>query len=336
MILSLIPAALALSSDDTDAQKTAQISVETKTRSATIPPTRATNFNHADPAAIQYRGKIYSYATDGAKSVPKIPVIVADSATGPYQRLGRSLERIPWANNDVGVMGPHVVHRGGTTFHMYFTARPAGGADEQRCIGAAVSTRGPAGPFVPRPHPLVCDRAHRGAIAPSYFKDPRTGRQYLLYKTNGPNAIRRVYLQGLGPAGLGTVGERTLLGKRSWNYENPQLMYSAGKYFLFASVDLYRTTTYRTTVNWSRKLRGPYPASRARALLTRNNTRIAGPGSAELVKLANGQTVAFFHGWRNDGGGCTSPRFLYVATIRWGANRDNPRLASPRRGGAHC
>ncbi|MGH3737358.1 MAG: glycoside hydrolase family 43 protein [Micromonosporaceae bacterium] len=300
---------------------------------AALPPTKVTDFNHADPAVVQHDGTIYSYATDGSSDVRKIPVISANSPTGPYQRLGKSLDAIPWSDGG-SVMGPHVWHRGGSTFHMYFTARPRGGGD--RCIGVATSTTGPTGPFRPSDNPLACDPEHNGAIDPSFFTDPGTGRNYLLYKTNGPNGIRRIWLQGLGPEGLAKQGGRTLLGARSFNYENLQLIHQAGRYFLFTSRDLYQTPDYKTTVNWSTNVAGPYPMDRAQAIMTRYNTSVAGPGGAELIRLASGQWVAFFHGWRQDGGGCDPPRFLYVATIVWGAAGDDPHLAAPNPGDAHC
>ncbi|MGH3658255.1 MAG: hypothetical protein ACRDUA_16500, partial [Micromonosporaceae bacterium] len=99
---------------------------------AALQPTRVTDFKHADPAVIQHDGMIYSYATDGSSDVRKIPVIRASSPTGPYTRRGKALNAIPWSNGG-SVMGPHVWRRGGTRFHMYFTAYPRGGGD--RCIG---------------------------------------------------------------------------------------------------------------------------------------------------------------------------------------------------------
>ncbi len=301
---------------------------------AATPPTKVTNFNHADPAAIQHNGVIYSYATDGTTGGRKIPTITATSPLGPYTQVGKTLNAIPWADGGP-VMGPHVVHKGGSRFHMYFTTGQATHPD--KCIGVAVSLDGPLGPFVPRDNPLACDNDHNGAIAPSFFNDPRTGRNYLLYKTNGPNAIRRVWLQGLGPDGLAKDGSgRTLLGERDFNYENPQIIFSAGKYFLFMSRDGYETADYKTTVNWSSNVDGPYPADRAHAIMTRENTHVAGPGSAELLKLDTGEWMAFFHGWIQDGAGCDPPRFLYVATIAWGPANDNPHLAAPRNLGAGC
>jgi arabinan endo-1,5-alpha-L-arabinosidase len=301
---------------------------------AAVGPQQVTDFDHADPAAIQHGGQIYSYATDGSSDTRRIRVIRADTAGGPYTQLGKALDQVPWATGDHAVMGPHVVHRGGSRFLMYFTTNPENGT--QKCVGAAVSTSGPAGPFVPRANPLVCDEAQHGAIAPSYFHDPRTGNHYLLYKTNGPNAIRRIYLQGLTADGLSLSGGRTLLGERDFNYENPQIMYRQGKYFLFMSRNLYQSVDYKTTVNWADNVAGPYPASRAHDLLNKENTSVAGPASAELVTLADGRTMAFFHGWRQNGGACDSPRYLYIATITWGSAGDDPRLEQPNPGDAHC
>lgn len=299
-----------------------------------VAPRKVTDFDHADPAAIEYGGKIYSYATDGSNDIRRIRVIRADYPAGPYTQLGKALDRVPWAKGDTAVMGPHVVHRGGDRFLMYFTTNPMSGTE--KCVGAAVSTKGPAGPFVPLAKPLICDEAQHGAIAPSYFHDPRTDKHYLLYKTNGPNAIRRIYLQGLTANGLSISGNRTLLGERDFNYENPQIVHRQGKYFLFMSRNLFQTADYKTTVNWANNVTGPYPVDRAHDLITKENTSVAGPASAELVMLADGRTMAFFHGWRQDGGACDSSRYLYIATITWGTTGDDPRLEQPRPGDAHC
>ncbi|MGH8881918.1 MAG: family 43 glycosylhydrolase, partial [Stackebrandtia sp.] len=185
VLLGLTSAAMGTSGDTSGEDVGAQ---------AALQPTKITDFNHADPSTIEWNGKFYSYATDGTKDVRKIPTIRADTLLGTYTRRGKSLDHIPWANGGP-VMGPHVVHKGGTRFHMYFAARQKGGSETPRCIGVAVSLNGPEGPFVPRKEPLACDNAHNGAIAPSFFHDPRTGRNYLLYKTNGPNAIRRAWIQ---------------------------------------------------------------------------------------------------------------------------------------------
>ncbi len=337
LVLGVMPAASAAPSE------TGGVSSEAEVTPMEIPPTKVTEFNHADPTAIQYNGKIYSYATDGS-SVPatctlrcRIRVIVADSGSplGPYLRRGKVLSKIPWSNGSP-VMGPHVVHKGGTRFHMYFAARKKGTGEPPRCIGVAVSLNGPRGPFVPRESHLACDDAHNGAIAPDLFRDPATGKNYLLYKTNGPDAVRRAWIQGLGPDGLAKDGNpRTLLGARNVNYENPQMIRSGGKYFLFMSRNGYRTVKYNTTVNWSTSPRGPFPADRARTLMSRFNTSVAGPASAEIVEV-NGVSIIFFHGWNQNGGGCNKPRFMYVARIVWGANLDNPHLAVPNTGNATC
>ncbi|WP_010312061.1 family 43 glycosylhydrolase [Saccharopolyspora spinosa] len=153
---------------------------------------------------------------------------------------------------------------------------------------------------------------------------------------NGPNAIRRIYLRGLTADGLSISGDRTLLGERDFKHENPQIIYQKGKYFLFMSRDEYRSAEYATTVNWADRVTGPYPASRAHNLLTKENTSIAGPASAELVRLADGRTVAFCHGWRQNGGECDAPRYRYAATITWGAEGDDTRLEEPHPGEVHC
>ncbi|KAK3994723.1 glycosyl hydrolase [Cladorrhinum sp. PSN332] len=68
---------------------------------------------------------------------------------------------------------------------MYYSAQLPGNSSAFHCIGAAVSTASILGPYKPLPSPLACPLSRGGAIDPSGFLDPVTGRRYLVYKVDG-------------------------------------------------------------------------------------------------------------------------------------------------------
>jgi hypothetical protein len=166
---------------------------------------------------------------------------------------------------------------------LYFAAvRGSPQQESLRCVGAAVSTTGPAGPFVPQDQPILCAPNLGGAI----------------------------------------------------DIENPELVYSGQRYFLFVSRDLYRTSDYKTSVLVSTKVDSGY--ANERAVLTAQNTNVSGPGGADILRTGDGRTIAFHHGWIDQNGRCDGYRPMYVSELAWDVNGRLPHLAQPTPGNPTC
>jgi beta-xylosidase len=306
-----------------------------------IPPTRVTEQAHADPTVVEIGGEFWSYATyccvPGADG-RKVAARRAASVEGPYEYAGNALTAIPWVSNDFAIYAPDVHYFSDSRIVLYFAAVPGNPAQEgNRCIGAAISTSGPAGPFVPQAQPILCAPNLGGAIDPSYFRDPVSGRTFLLYKTNSDpsdSRIRRIWLQEMSADGLRPVGTRLKLAERTTNIENPELVYSGQRYFLFVSRDLYRTSNYKTSVLVSVQVGSGY--ANERAVLTAQNTNVSGPGGADVLRTSDGRTIAYHHGWIGLDGRCDGYRPMYVSELAWDVNGRLPHLAQPTPGNPSC
>lgn len=308
---------------------------------AAVPPTQVLpdSVSLADPTVVDLNGQFWAFGTNTGRSGARIPMYRADNMTGPYTYLGKAVDNIPWARGDTQVFAPDVRHTGGNRVLLYFAATPATYApgDNRKCIGVAISTNGPGGPFVAQPNPLRCAPRRGGAIDPAYFQDQSTGRVYVLYKTNHAldqpgNTLRQLWAQPVNDNGLGQAGEAILLAGSQTNIEHPHLMRTNGKYLLFHSRDLYRTYQYRTSVMESSSLGGPY--TNLRPVITTENSKAAGPGGADIVYVEENNVgwVAFFHGWVKQGSNCYVRRPMWVAELAFGADGLTPRLAQPGSG----
>lgn len=308
-----------------------------------IPPTRVTQEGHADPTVAEIDGEFWTYATyccEPAADGFKVAIRKASSIEGPYEFVDWALAPIPWARTNSAIFAPDVHRVEGSRVLLYFAATPSTNPpdDPTKCVGVAISTTGPAGPFVPEEQPISCDPERAGIIDPSYFEDPVSGKPYLLYKTNGiprpDGAIRRIWLQEMTPDGLGKVGAPVQLAERNTNMEHPELVYSGERYFLFVSRDLYRTSDYKTSALVSVRVDSGY--ANERAVLTSQNTNVSGPGGADILRTSDGRTIAYHHGWIERDGQCDGYRPMYVSELAWDANDRLPHLAVPTPGDPRC
>ena len=85
---------------------------------------------------------------------------------------------------------------------VFFTG---GGKNERLSSGVAVAqTQDPFGPYKDIGNPLISSPLSLGgAIDPHYFKDPVTGRDYLLWKSDKPLSLQPslIYIRELHPSG---------------------------------------------------------------------------------------------------------------------------------------
>jgi alpha-L-arabinofuranosidase len=305
---------------------------------AAIAPTQVLpdSVSLADPTVVDFGGRFWAYGTNNPGTGGKIPMYVADDLTGPYSYQGKAIANIGWAKPDSAVFAPDIRHTGGNRFLLYFAATPTWYDNDQKCVGVAVSTAGPGGPFAARPEPLRCVPERGGTIDPSYFLAP-SGQTYVLYKTNHAlnnpgDPLRELWAIPVSADGLSVTGEPTHLLGRRHNIEHPQLLYQNNTYLLFFSRDLYRSYEYKTSVMRSPTLSGTYTGERA--VITTQNSKAAGPGGADVVYVEENDVgwVAFFHGWVKEGSNCYVRRPMWLAELTFGADGLTPALAAPGSG----
>jgi len=171
--------------------------------------------NFPDPAILQHEGTWYAYATNNAAGVLDQPLnissqrnvtisnvqlatsqdfvtwTVQDPTNDPLPRLGAwakyaQTEGPVTTNHSANVWAPEVLKRPSDgLFVMYYSAATKD-ANRSHCVGAAVSDKGPAGPYTPVDTPITCPIAQGGAIDPAAFVDV-DGSIYVMWKVDGNN-----------------------------------------------------------------------------------------------------------------------------------------------------
>lgn len=290
---------------------------------ASPPPlTRVTPLLHrdkfADPSVASFSRGFVAVSTGYLA-----PRAVSRSPRGPWRPVRRALLDLPrWARSDQ-IWAPDLVQaRHG--WLLYYAAVAHG---KRRCIGVAAA-KNVLGTFHPLgKHPLVCPP--QGAIDPSGFRRSRGGR-YLLFKTQGnPTSIRVLRLSRDGRRRGRHAHARILLRSRH-TIENPVLVRHRNHLVLFTSEGYFGSCDYRTTWRRTRHLFG-WRHARPHPLLRRRNTRICGPGGADLLTAGRSAPVVYFHGWTCGHGRRPCPhrfrlgrtrrpwarRVLYAAHLRW-------------------
>ncbi|KAI1609488.1 glycosyl hydrolase [Exophiala viscosa] len=224
----------------------------------------AISTNFPDPTlALAPNGIWYAFSTQSGH----INIQLASSPDFEQWTLRAEYDALPvlpgWARlpPDAGVWAPDVNQRPDGTWVMYFAA--VGTTHPRKhCIGAAVSPN-VTGPYTPLQTTLVCDLPGGGNIDPNLFQDPITGKDYLVYKTDG-NAIGHgeacsngvdpivptpLHLQLLNSTDLVTpIGDPIYLFSNSAldgpNIERPCILYQDSTYFVIYNSQCYTDLTY--------------------------------------------------------------------------------------------
>ncbi|NIK60527.1 family 43 glycosylhydrolase [Kribbella shirazensis] len=282
----------------------------------------------ADPGVVQVGSEFYAFATGALTRA-----LHGESERGPWQLLGTGLTRRPeWSVAD-GMWAPDAVHVSGDRWVLYYAARVSGLGPNQRCIGTAISTTGPAGPYDPgNLPPIACPK---GATWPDGvtpliasdqpdtgdldgFIDPvpfqaSDGRRYVIFKKQRPpvTILRIVEVQAdwLTPVAPSSV----IVTRTDGQIENAVMVERAGRFYLFASWDNWANCDYRTvwltsgspTAGFTFPEGFPDRTSVAGGTLMKSSDNgVCGPGGADMVVNAGtggdaDDTVMqmFFHGW---------------------------------------
>ena len=162
------------------------------TFSTSLPPLLPVDF--PDPSIIYSPQNRTWYAFSTSTRTKNIQVASSPSSPwGPWTLL-ESVDPLPdpggwtagpfsqtWAPSIVSI--PHATAND-TKYVLYYAAQLPSNSSAFHCVGAATSST-ILGPYVPLPSPLACPLSRGGAIDPSGFLDPATGKRYLLYKVDG-------------------------------------------------------------------------------------------------------------------------------------------------------
>jgi hypothetical protein len=194
--------------------------------------------------------------------------------------------------------------------------------DRDSCIGLATATD-PVGPYTPEPQPLACNPGSRtGAIDPDFFTDPRTGRQYLLWKDNGVRGVRPPYLvmRRLDAAGTawapGSRPRPLITQTLPWEddlVENASMLYARGHYVLLYSAGHYTTAGYQIGYALCSSPVGGCVKHPVPLLVT--SGRIAGPGTPDAFRDARGRVRMAYSAWTAGLVGDASGRHTFIATL---------------------
>lgn len=284
-------------------------------------PTRAWRFNPADPN---------------------------DRGTWRDLREMRFTSRPTWWSKRARRGGPQVYVMG-NEYVAYYGAI----AKKSGCTAIGVATaKSPAGPWTEvRPDKPLVENSRYSLIDPAFFRDPVSGRHYLLWKNNTnvrrpcqPGAVANkqthIVIHEVSADGRQLTGGRSrhiLANDQPWEgkvVEAPSMVHRDGCYWLFYSGGNYRNDTYAVGV--ARRC-GDSPIGRfdkfpepilAGSHGRRHDPKFCATGGAHVVKTEGNEWAAFYHAsFRSRGGGCKlsrrvpgyqgQNRWLMVDRVRW-------------------
>jgi beta-xylosidase len=272
-------------------------------------------FDFPDPFVLRVGGLYLAYATN---SVEGNIQIIESTDLVHWSAVGNALPHLPsWAEPG-GTWAPSVLQVGGT-FLLYYVAMLAGRSDEE-CISVATATSA-EGPFIDNSDaPLVCQTSLNGSIDPSPFVDA-TGTPYLQWKSNGgAGHPATIWSQQLTASGTGfATGTPTelLAADQAWEagvIEAPDLVFSAGRYFLFYSGNNWNSTNYAVGVATCRGPEGPCTDLTSQPILS-SGPGMAGPGGESVFFDASGTPWIVFHAWVPGAVGYPNSRALYLRPL---------------------
>jgi beta-xylosidase len=272
-------------------------------------------FDFPDPFVLRVGSLYLAYATNSTEGNIQI---IDSTDLAHWSAVGNALPNLPsWAEPG-GTWAPSVLQVGGT-FVLYYVAMVAGPRDEE-CISVATATS-PEGPFVDNSvAPLMCQSALNGSIDPSPFVDG-TGTPYLEWKSNGgaghPATIWSAQLTASGTSFATSSPTELLAADQAWEagvIEAPDLVFSAGRYFLFYSGNNWNSANYAIGVATCRGPEGPCTDMTSQPILS-SGPGMAGPGGESVFFDTSGTPWIAFHAWVPGAVGYPDSRALYLRRL---------------------
>lgn len=269
-----------------------------------------------DPAVLRVRGVYYAFSTSG-HAANAFPIRCSHDLASwkPAGWIFPEGRRPRWA---VGDFWAPEVTRIGRRYHVYYTARDAGG---RLCIGVARAFS-PLGPWEDLGRPLIRDD-RVGMIDSHCFVD-RDGRRYLFWKQDGndlrPKERTPIYVQELSHDGLALLGRPrvVLINDQPWEgdlVEGPWLVRRGTFYYLFYSGNNFWEPDYAVGVARARSVHGPYV--KMPETLLRRDEHWLGPGHGCVVRAHDGRDYFVYHAWQRGRVGSGHPRLMLIDRIHW-------------------
>jgi beta-xylosidase len=286
--------------------------------------------NTSDPFVIEVGGIYYMFSAQAAPLGPSVPLMVSTSLTSWDSPAVEAMPTLPsWSapgftwSPDVRALGGH--------YAMWFSAAVAGG--QYKCIGVATSAS-VTGPYVSSsPHPLVCQFADLGSIDPRTFVDPE-GRLWLLWKSDDNADVTAdthstIYAQQLSPDGTQLLGNPVALltADLPWEgriVESPDMVYAAGRYWLFFSGNWYNQSVYAIGVAQCEGPTGPCEPTSSGPWLG-SNAQGSGPGEESL--FFDGSRWWLLYAPNSAGADSLTRRPVALARVTFGPN--GPAVVPP-------
>jgi hypothetical protein len=274
-----------------------------------------------DPFVIVANGEPWLFTTN--MSGLNVPVSSAAAAGEPAADALPQLP--PWAAP--GRTWAPAVGRGDGEWVLAFSAHHR--ASGRQCIGVATATE-VAGPYAPRPEPLVCDVEAGGAIDPSFVTGV-DGTPWLLWKADGNccGLPTRIWSAQLTSDRTALAGQPAPLldADLPWEeglVEAPSMARVGDRWLLLYSGNRFEDARYAIGAAWCLTPGGP--CTKIGDPVLASGLDHAGPGGAEVVRGAKAPPTVVFHAWEpgtTDRDGST--RTLHAREIV--VEGDVPRLA---------
>jgi hypothetical protein len=276
----------------------------------------------ADPFVLHANGAYHLYATSSrGKHFPH--VTSQDLSSWKLASENDAMPTLPsWAAPEGITWAPGVLQVSATRFVLFFASKRAGsgpvGSRGQMCVGRAIATS-PNGPFVDNhAAPLQCE-TRRWSLDPSPFADSN-GAMYLVWRqdvddparSSAMNAVwvRKLSADGASFAAGSSPHEILRRANGSWEdpiVENPAMVVSGGKHYLFYSGNEWRSAHYAVGYAECASAIGPCTKKSTGApwLASKPGIGMTGPGGEEVVRTmggaadvtANGDLLMTMHGW---------------------------------------
>jgi Glycosyl hydrolases family 43 len=284
-----------------------------------------------DPFIFLNRGTYYLFTSEGNLPTVNVPVRAA-TYVGKWGPIRDALPTLPvWAVK--GFTWAPDVHRFGHHYVMYFTSIVQGSKPAIECIGDAISTK-VSGPFIPGPHPFICQQSQDGSIDPRTFVD-LDGKTYLVWKSD-ENAnvhgttLTNIYSQPLSSNGLSLLGQpsRIFGPDQPWQgriVEAPNLVLVRGSYYLFFSGNWFNQPYYAIGVAQCSGPLGPCADPDSHPWLA-SNLQGTGPGEASVFSDRFGVWLVY-NPFKSDVPNFNSPP-RPVVLARLGFDQLGPYLAN--------
>lgn len=277
----------------------------------------------SDPSILREGRTYYIY---GSNNHVRAPVMTTTDVAKTYSLAEKNTmvtnampTKAPWAVSNTQHWAPTVA-KFYNTYVMFFSADRAGGyvGNNRQCIGRATSSS-PKGPFTPGARPVHCGLNWTGgALDPQIFRDPKTGRWYLLAAYgNTQENIKVAPLDGNGNIS-GTP--KTILSRmHAWEccfIENPAMVYDPVRknYLLAYSAGNWWQPSYKTGIARCSGPAGPCTSNPSGPWMSSSNGR-TGPGGLSWFTNTSGGTYAIFSSHRAGAEGTVGGRSASIMQL---------------------